>query len=404
MLDITLEKLHDQTIVHLNGRVDGISAPELEIEFNRLMMDGERTIVAQCARLNFISSAGLRIFLSTQKALKKIGGELIIASLPPQVMEVFRVSGFAAIFRMIEFDGGAMQAQEIQAPDDTVTAVHNGVSITCRKFSAPQGTLTIIGSSRKLESARYGPDDLIAARAASIAYGTGVAALGDSFEDVKNVFGETVILNGNFFSYPAVKRSAVDYLLASQQNAEQTYKFLHGFGFAGPFCAIAEFSKEDGLLDLAEIFSAASSLVQSNLFGVVFMGESAGLYGMNLKKVPIAENAPSDGTIFDQLSFSEWIDYPIDAAFTFHSVAGTGIGVKDRTLLPASAAEIFSQDASFHAHAAIFDKSPLKRSLSDFEKEFQRVLTEFEALKVQHLLGKSKFKSVIAGIIQLETL
>lgn len=403
MLDIAAVPSDSHYVLHLTGRVDGISAPDLEAEFNRLMMEGVRTIVVQCSHLSYISSAGLRIFLSAQKDLKKIGGECILAAVPLQVWDVFRVSGFAVIFRVVQSEDEITIGKRTPQQVDELTATHNGVSILYHKYPQSGGTLNVIGSPRKLESSGYGAYDIISIPAASILYGTGVAALGDSFDDVKYNLGETVILNGSFFSYPAVKRSAVDYLLASQQNPTQTYKFLHGFGFTGSFAAIAEFSREESFLDLSEIFSAAGSLVQSNIYAVVFLGESAGLYGMNLKKVPITEHAPAEGTIFDTHNFSEWIDYPIDAAYTYHSVAGAGIGVKDRAALTAPVAEIFSQDASFHAHAVIFDKAPLKRSLTDFTNELQRALSDFEAAKVQHLLGRSKFKSVIVGIIEVTT-
>ncbi len=82
-------------IIALEGRLDTTTAPELEQEIkNRL--DGVTELVMDFARLDYISSAGLRVLLSAQKVMGKQGSMKVIHA-NEMVMEVFEVTGFADI-------------------------------------------------------------------------------------------------------------------------------------------------------------------------------------------------------------------------------------------------------------------------------------------------------------------
>lgn len=82
-------------IIALEGRLDTTTAPELEQEIkNRL--DGVTELVMDFARLDYISSAGLRVLLSAQKVMGKQDSMKVIHA-NEMVMEVFEVTGFADI-------------------------------------------------------------------------------------------------------------------------------------------------------------------------------------------------------------------------------------------------------------------------------------------------------------------
>ena len=79
--------------VVLEGRLDTTTAPELE-GFLDKNYDGTGSIVIDCEKLVYISSAGLRVLLSTQKKTK---GALKLINVCELVMEVFEMTGFADI-------------------------------------------------------------------------------------------------------------------------------------------------------------------------------------------------------------------------------------------------------------------------------------------------------------------
>ena len=75
------------------GRVDTITSPELEAA---VVLDGIDELVFDLAQVDYISSAGLRVLLSSQK--KMAGKSMKIVNAKPAVKEVFDITGFSDIF------------------------------------------------------------------------------------------------------------------------------------------------------------------------------------------------------------------------------------------------------------------------------------------------------------------
>ena len=77
------------------GRLDTMTAPELEAELNASLKDVE-SLVLDFSKLEYISSAGLRVLLSAHKAMSGKGG-MKVTNVNEIVAEVFDVTGFADI-------------------------------------------------------------------------------------------------------------------------------------------------------------------------------------------------------------------------------------------------------------------------------------------------------------------
>jgi len=95
MLNIN-KKLEDKTLtVILEGRLDTTTAPQLEEELKNDLPD-VTSLVMDFEKLEYISSAGLRVLLSAQKVMNKQGSMKIVHVSEP-VMDVFDVTGFVDI-------------------------------------------------------------------------------------------------------------------------------------------------------------------------------------------------------------------------------------------------------------------------------------------------------------------
>lgn len=81
--------------IALEGRLDTTTAPELEAEL-KASLDGVTELVFDMEKLDYISSAGLRVLLSAQKVMVKKGGMKLI-HVNETVMEIFEVTGFSDI-------------------------------------------------------------------------------------------------------------------------------------------------------------------------------------------------------------------------------------------------------------------------------------------------------------------
>ncbi|WP_395741540.1 anti-sigma factor antagonist [Prosthecobacter sp.] len=92
-MHIATSRLESSATLSLSGRLDGLSSPELEQQVGALIASGVHTLVFDLANLEYVSSAGLRVFIIAAKKLKGSGGAAQFTALTPAVREVFHVSG-----------------------------------------------------------------------------------------------------------------------------------------------------------------------------------------------------------------------------------------------------------------------------------------------------------------------
>lgn len=79
----------------ITGRLDTVTAPELESELNS-SLTGVKDLTLDCEGLEYISSAGLRVLLKAQK-LMTVQGSMKLIHVNESVMEVFDITGFSDI-------------------------------------------------------------------------------------------------------------------------------------------------------------------------------------------------------------------------------------------------------------------------------------------------------------------
>ena len=105
---VQVSKNGEVGIVRISGKLDTQSFPEAQSQLTRLVEEGTRKILVDLKGLVYISSAGLRVLLSTAKLLESNGGEIRICSLNDFVEEVFEISGFSTIFKVCADESQAM--------------------------------------------------------------------------------------------------------------------------------------------------------------------------------------------------------------------------------------------------------------------------------------------------------
>ena len=86
---------NDKLTIALEGRLDTLTAPQLDAEIQG-KLDGVKSLVFDFKKLDYISSAGLRILLSSAKTMRKQGTMKII-KVPETVMDVFTFTGLVDV-------------------------------------------------------------------------------------------------------------------------------------------------------------------------------------------------------------------------------------------------------------------------------------------------------------------
>lgn len=109
-MEIKVTEQDGIVIVELAGRMDATTTPEFESATRALLAEGKKCLLIDMARLEYISSAGLRGILVLVKALKACSGKLAFCSLQPMAAEVFRISGFNAMLTVRDSREDALSA------------------------------------------------------------------------------------------------------------------------------------------------------------------------------------------------------------------------------------------------------------------------------------------------------
>ena len=93
-----VQVIGEVTVVTLPARVDTTSARDVEAGFNEQLDGGARNLVADFGDNEYVSSAGLRVFLAVLKFLEKNEGRIVLCAMQPFVEDVFQISGFSELF------------------------------------------------------------------------------------------------------------------------------------------------------------------------------------------------------------------------------------------------------------------------------------------------------------------
>ena len=109
-MEISTSESGDVRILSFQGNLDTNTSPDAESEINGLIDGGAQKLLVNFEKLDYISSAGLRVLLATAKKLKASGGDLKICCLNQTVQEVFDISGFATILSVASSEEEALGA------------------------------------------------------------------------------------------------------------------------------------------------------------------------------------------------------------------------------------------------------------------------------------------------------
>lgn len=96
-MDIRQAITQDTAVLTLSGRLDTNTSPELERVIADLFQKGVKRMEMDIQELGYISSAGLRVLLSTHKKCTQTGGHLTILNAGEMAVELFEMTGFSSV-------------------------------------------------------------------------------------------------------------------------------------------------------------------------------------------------------------------------------------------------------------------------------------------------------------------
>ena len=102
-------------ILDIYGELDAHTAPALEEELQKLIDEKSVHIVVNGSRLEYISSAGLGVFMAYIEDIRTMGGDIKISDLKPKVFNVFDLLGFPTLYDILDTENQALERFQNQA-------------------------------------------------------------------------------------------------------------------------------------------------------------------------------------------------------------------------------------------------------------------------------------------------
>ncbi len=108
-MQMSVKTANEVKVLAFEGSLDTQTSPNVQAQLTQLIEGGDKKILVNFEKLQYISSAGLRVLLAAAKQLKTTDGELRICSLNEVVKEVFDISGFDRILPISASESEALE-------------------------------------------------------------------------------------------------------------------------------------------------------------------------------------------------------------------------------------------------------------------------------------------------------
>ena len=99
-MELIIERQNEVVTAFLKGRLDTLAAQEVSDQMEGLAEATSGTVVLDCTEMTYISSSGLRLFLTLRKAAAEKGGKVIVRGINNDIRSVFMMTGFLNLFEI----------------------------------------------------------------------------------------------------------------------------------------------------------------------------------------------------------------------------------------------------------------------------------------------------------------
>jgi anti-anti-sigma factor len=405
-LEIKQQSEGKEILLKCSGRLDANRAVHLNDYIDRMVREGHYYISLDLDEIEYLSSAGIRSLVTQYKNLKAVNGHFTIRTMSENVFQVLDMVG--------------MKEMLTQSPPKESAATEETESKDQLIEYGFQFKQTELSGSGKTTACFYGkPEEVIhsgfteahARKTASEQnhYAIGVGAIGDSFTECQNLFGEYLMLGRNVAYLPADGSKKPDYLVSSGKLVASLME-LYGIHFEGNFSRMIRFDREStqSTLGLSMMIATIQKLTGFKTLGVVMLAESGGLIGTSLNVPPAKGKA-----IFSFPEIKNNINFTTEPAHIRKLTLSAGYfsvekGEESKFLRPLSPGSLLLG----HIHTAVFPYIPLKKTEIDLEETIDFLFNNSELNDILHLtndtreitgLGESQFVQGFCWVVPVET-
>lgn len=406
-LEINMETQAHEVVLRCSGRLDANRTAHLNDYIDRLVRDGQYHISLDMAEIEYLSSAGIRSLVSQYKNLKAVNGHFYISSMSDNVSQVLNMVGMAEMLCQKPQQTEVPQAQKAVSDQ----ALEYGFSFHVTPTGNQQAaSLSLYGKPELVLQSGFKASDARLVHSEENQFAIGLGAIGQSFSECENRFGEYLMLGKNIAYLPADGSKKPDYMVSSGQLIASLTE-LYGLHLNGNFTHLVRFdpAKEQSTIGLSQLADSMRKLSGFSRFAVVMLAESGGLIGTSLNSSPVGGKK-----IFSFPEVKDSVNFTTEPAHCKMLSLSAGIFdfSEDAKLKPFLRPLQANTAECGHIHTCVFPYVPLKKTAIDLNETISFLFNNSELTDVLHLtndsreitgLGESQFVQGFCWIAPVES-
>ena len=376
------------SVVRLAGRLDGEAARNLSDTLEDVLREGARSIELEMADVEYLSAAGIRVLSRFIEGLSALRGTLQVVAPSPSARAVLEAAGLGSV--IIEQSGLPRVANpsgrfsrwglpSIDARFGSYEISHYGDDgVRCGLVGPP---VSLLGQ----------PIDPSAARVVSFpkqAFGLGIGALGERYEDGAPRFGELLAAEGIAAYLPTEGNRVPDFMMTYAKKPPKAI-LLQGIIWHGMFSDLIRFSTQSDAdeIPLSELAEVGIEMLGADSVVIAALAEVSGVVGASLRRSPALLPASQIG-LTDPAQLRERISYTPEKAHLGSTALIVGVAARrpDPLLAPYLRAMDATGTLAGHFHAAIFPYSPVPQRTVMLPSLLDRLFQESVLRDVLHLV------------------
>lgn len=390
-MQVTWQDTDGVMVVTASGRLDGYWSDHLAQALDELLRQGSHAIRLNMAGIDYLSSLGIRVLISSHKKFRAVGGSFALREPAPPVLKVLELAGLAALL----LEGSIAEATVPTGgiPRARVEFTTAGARFEAYTLTSGSMQARVVGKPMEVPSRGYAQGDCerITLDRADVALGLG--GFGEEFASTRERFGEFMGVASHAAAQPADGSNVTDVLAADGDYLPQV-QLLYGLHCTGQFGRLLRFNVTDETapLPLSTLLTEALSRSQSRSACIAIAAETASLVGAALRRAPMEAG-------LDPFGFPDvrrWLSFTVEPAHERRAVLITGVvtqpgtGWLDAIVRPIAGAE----GPLGHLHAAVFRPHPLPLGNIDLAVVVRDWFTDSAPESVLHLLADDRDEGV----------
>lgn len=436
-MEIIARRTGEQLVLGLQGRMDGTGAQQVTAAVQQNLNDHDAILIFDMNGVDYLSSAGLRVFQEYARRMKERKGSIAVCRLQDFVRKLFTSGGFFHI--LVEYPtveaalAATAPASDLSAGEVTLSGT--GWKLSARHITRSPGTLMVTGSLRALHSGVVSADNIREIHIPDDAFSLGIGAMAATPGDASPLAGEMVQAAGSVYWIPTDGQSNPDFFTKkdASQSGMKTFSFF-SVTVDGPFSDVLKITsdKPDGIA-LSDLYGAVFSYLRqqypdfTGACAIALKATVGGICSSDLKTsllAAAAQNAGKNGTIqrFGHTVESPFLETAMSRAsvvdvrpkYAGNVLIGIGYGIDTAAAgkaFPGATIPALTETGSQGQVPGIFQytKGMIFRSLQwdnarPFEEELRTAPVTAEFVAMHNLLAITTVKSAVVGIIPVYTI